>query len=346
MQSNGTASFVGTTSSHSNSTTTNQVINNKTNTFLPNNVGDTLAATASSSKVSSGVRFGVLVLLCCQNTGINLVSRYSQGILHEKYSSFELILMSELLKLFFSTIVTYHETWNQGHFGSGFHRLYWLATHSKSIMILVALYSIVNVITFYCLARIDLSLYTVLCQLKLFVTALFSVMLLHRNISMTKWRSLFSLVLGCILVLIPQKESNNLNNINNQQTDYLNLENNFDYYNFFMGVAATLLLVLLSGFSSVYFESILKNESESQAVTIWDLAFTLDYTDSLLKALASSGSVVLSALLGYGMLGASLNLASCVGCLITVLSILDYACDQTNIIVIKRHSDSDSSDIE
>ena len=42
----------------------------------------------------------------------------------------------------------------------------WLALNSKKIIVLVILYSIANILSYYALARVDASVYTVLLQVK------------------------------------------------------------------------------------------------------------------------------------------------------------------------------------
>ena len=59
------------------------------------------------------VRTGVLLLLCGQNTGHALLTRYSRGILKENYSTTGVILIAEVLKLFVSgylAVVDHSET--------------------------------------------------------------------------------------------------------------------------------------------------------------------------------------------------------------------------------------------
>jgi hypothetical protein len=64
------------------------------------NVG---GSNGGGSETSTGtmacIKMTVLVLLCCQNAGHALMTRYSQGILRETYSSAEVVLTSEFIKL-------------------------------------------------------------------------------------------------------------------------------------------------------------------------------------------------------------------------------------------------------
>lgn len=149
------------------------------------------------------IKLAVLILLCFQNAGHALMSRYSQGILKEVYSTSEVVLMGEILKLLFSAYCSVTDKTETDAVGSGFTKLLWLALNSRKIIILVVMYMMTNMLAYYALARVEASVYTVILQLKIFTTAGLSVLILGKHISMTKWRALFLLVVGCILVVSP-----------------------------------------------------------------------------------------------------------------------------------------------
>lgn len=54
------------------------------------------------------------------------------------------------------------------------------------------------------------------------------------------------------------------------------------------------------------------------------VAATLKYADSVLKTLATSGSIVISAVLGYFLLGGDLDVFIGLGCVSTILAICNY----------------------
>ena len=323
------------------------------------------------------VRPTVLILLCFQNAGHALLARYSQGILKESYSSTEVVLVGEFMKLVFSAYVAMTDRSDTEAIGSGLFKLIWLIRHSRKIIVLVIIYSIANILSYYALARVDASVYTVLLQLKIFTTAAFAVLLLGRNISSTKWRALLLLVLGCILVASPAF------NTNECEFDRLKGKNDNDdervtVFGAISGIGAVLVMVCISGYSAIYFESMLKKGVEK--ITIWErnfqLAFysillllliifwevsnneiefdgtffkgwtintvlvatiqasggllvaaTLKYADAILKTLATSGSIVLSAFLGWFLLGGQLDIFVSIGCVCTILAIFNYNVD-------------------
>ena len=165
------------------------------------------------------------------------------------------------------------------------------------------------------------------------------------------------------------------------------------YLNASLGVGAVLVMVTISGYTAIYFESMLK---KAEKISIWErnfqLAFysilfligmlvwektnavsssslstslssssssssssasfsgwsvtaviitclqaaggllvaaTLKYADAILKTLATCGSIVLSALVGYFFLGGSLDLFIVMGCCATILAICNYTLDNS-----------------
>lgn len=334
--------------------------------------------------VSPWFRHSILIILCCQNAGHALLTRYSQGILKESYSSTEVVLVGEFIKVVVSGYLTVTDKADSDAVGSGFGKLLWLTVHSKKIIILVILYSIANILSYFALARVDASAYTVLLQLKIFTTAFFAVIMLGRNISTTKWRALLLLVLGCILVASPtfnrpvDCELELARGLSGSKGNN-RLANDHNVFTSILGICAVLVMVMISGYSAIYFESMLKKAGES--ITIWErnfqlalystflllgiviwemqtdeesenpftffkgwtintvliatiqavggllVAATLKYADAVLKTLATSGAIVLSALLGWLLLGGQLDIFVSIGCVSTILAIFNYTLD-------------------
>ena len=176
------------------------------------------------------------------------------------------------------------------------------------------------------------------------------------------------LIVGCILVASPAIESSTSEASETTDTG--------GYSSSVMGMASVLIMVSLSGFASVYFEGILKDEKEkcsiwernfqlsffsillllvvgvyeryqeigkakgSSAFQGWTLntilicviqasggllvAATLKYADSVVKTLVTAGSIVLSTLFGYWLLGGVLNMYVVIGCWVTITAIFNY----------------------
>lgn len=150
--------------------------------------------------------------------------------------------------------------------------------HSRKIIVLVILYSVGNVLSYYALARVEVAVYTVTSQLKIFTTAIFSVVFLGKTVTGTQWRALCLLVIACILVASPafgrgrpcptaDDEVTSASAISSKPV-------NMDYMiETMFGVGAILVIVIISGFSAIYFEGILKAENEK--ITIWERNYQL-----------------------------------------------------------------------
>ena len=216
------------------------------------------------------------------------------------------------------------------------------------------------------------------------------MVILGRNINSVKWRALFLLVLGCVLVASPAYnypveciggdvggDSAIIKSDPGSSGGSISVEGSevdVTWVTASLGFGAIIAMNLISGYASIYFESMLKRPGEK--LTIWErnfqLAFcsiwllvgivvyelqdpaiedimffkgwtintvlisliqagggllvaaTLKYADSILKTLATSGSIVLSAILGYLLLGGTLDTFVTIGCMSTILAICNY----------------------
>ncbi len=202
--------------------------------------------------------------------------------------------------------------------------------------------------------------------------------ILGRNISNAKWRALVLLVIGCVLVASPAFNQP-VECIDSTETESQTLVDGtpdslqIGLMETVLGFGAILLMNTISGYSSIYFENMLKSGAR---VTIWErnfqlsflsiwclalvvlwergmapdpldpffkgwtintwlimlvqacggllVAATLKYADSVLKTLATSGSIVISAILGHLLLGGDLDVFIGIGCVCTILAICNY----------------------
>lgn len=267
----------------------------------------------------------ILVALCLQNAGYTLLRKLSTKT--ENVSSKEILIIAEFLKIFIAIWFTLTEKEKSDSEGEGINKLLWLIVNSQKMFVLAGIYAAMNILSFVALQYIGAGEFTVCAQLKILSTASFSVLVLGTKLTWTKWRALFMLVLGCILVASPNFNSTT------DQTREISAQ--------LLGYGAVLLEVLLSGFASIYFEKVVKSTSE--VITIWErnfqlgvysilmyggiilyegnqsntqswsnwsfltfvvallgagggllVAATLKYADSILKTLAAAGAIILS----------------------------------------------------
>lgn len=105
------------------------------------------------------------------------------------------------------------------------------------------IFSIYNNILYYGLSNLEVPVYQVTNQLKIFSTAIFFSILLKHKLPVIKWLSLALLFLGTSIVQL-------------QATDYSSGDKEG---NVWLGIAAVSSAALLSGFAGVYFEKIMKS---------------------------------------------------------------------------------------
>ena len=140
----------------------------------------------------------------------SILLQYCRGVRKETFSNVESVMMSEVLKMFLSVLLM---CWLPeasplpGPPGSKrppwFHKLYSLLKNSKKIIVLVVLYSVSNLCALTAVEFIGAPMFTVVCQMKIFTTAAFGVLLLGKAYSSAKWRALLLLVIGCLMVSSP-----------------------------------------------------------------------------------------------------------------------------------------------
>jgi solute carrier family 35 (UDP-sugar transporter), member A1/2/3 len=288
-------------------------------------------------------------------------------------------LVAEVIKMFVSGYLSVTDkSTDTDTQGKGLNKLLWLTLNSRKIILLVVLYSTANILAFYALERVEASVYTVLMQTKIVTTAVFAIIMLGRNISGTKRRALLLLVVGCVLVASPAFNKHTCA-ASGSEEDQLSVEDQRSAdASAIVGVMCILTMVTISGYSSIYFESMLKKSNER--ISIWDrnyqlaqfsivfliavvvgetvqqggdvstvhhgmfqgwttsaviisivqaaggllVAATLKYADAILKTLATSGAIVMSAVLNWMLLGGTLDIFVGLGCISTILAIFNY----------------------
>jgi solute carrier family 35 (UDP-sugar transporter), member A1/2/3 len=141
-----------------------------------------------------------------------------------------------------------------------------LTWNGKKVIILVILYSFSNTLPFFAIPRIGAAAFTVCAQLKIVTTALFGTFLLGKVYTFTQWRALLLLILGCILVVSPILSSSTSSPTESSKVSHTAQ---------LLGLLATLLQATISGFSSVYLESLLKDKEER--TSIWERNFQLAF---------------------------------------------------------------------
>ena len=237
-----------------------------------------MAGALMGGEAQRGIRVAILVTLMLQNAVYTLLRRYSQGVLKETVSSSEVLLLGEVIKLCFSGYKTVADREPSDAEGEGLAKLWWLCVNSWKMAVLAAIYAAMNILSFIALRRIDAAAFTVCAQLKILTTAFFSVTVLQRHLTWTKWRALVLIVCASILVSTPSLSSADPD-CDTEATEggpgMIDGESDAEAASstVALGYAAVLAEVTLSGFASIYFEKVIK--ATNVKLSIWDRNFQL-----------------------------------------------------------------------
>ncbi|ELP87142.1 UDP-galactose/UDP-N-acetylglucosamine transporter, putative [Entamoeba invadens IP1] len=299
------------------------------------------------------------VCLTVQTVSIFLITRYSRGVLKEKFSIPSSILLNEIIKLFVSLIgifVTHKEKY--------FSHLKTLIMCSLVSSVPALIYFFQNILSQVALSNIHPGLYSILSQLKILSAALLSVIILGKKLTTTQWRALLALV---VCVTIVESANRAASNSSNEKTEM---------GNYFLGIITAIIANSASGFSGVYMEKILKNKvSSGPKLNLWErnfqlslysilfaainvfvvdfkstftlgpfhdfswtaflmvldysvggilVALVMTYADVIVKGFAVSVAIVLTTLLSHFLFGSPINLEFALGAVGVLIAIANY----------------------
>ncbi|KAF9953773.1 hypothetical protein BGZ72_005164 [Mortierella alpina] len=224
-----------------------------------------------------------LVVLAVQNSCLIIVMALAQGPGRKVFYSSTAVFINEIVKLIVCTAFTIHETikdtgrfYPQDFLNDVFGGDAW------KLAIPAMLYAIQNNLQYVASHALDPSTFQVTYQLKILMTALFSVLLLNRTLPALKWMSLVMLTAGIALVSLEESnhragkakdtDSDSASSalgvlLEEQKNDALYkvaaAAPSNDRPELLVGLLAVLIACVLSGLAGVYFEKILKNTQGS-----------------------------------------------------------------------------------
>jgi UDP-sugar transporter A1/2/3 len=133
-----------------------------------------------------------------------------------------------------------------------------------------ALYTFQNTLQYIAVSNLDAATFQVTYQLKILTTALFSVTMLKRSLTVKKWVSLLLLMAGVAVVQIPVGQLAGDAPYKNAPRDVKSsskvLATGHPEMNRTLGLLAVIIACSTSGLAGVYFEKVLK---DSTKVTLW-----------------------------------------------------------------------------
>lgn len=300
---------------------------------LPLLTGSVVTVTAPTNNMTfwsrasgymNSTRLMVLLVLCLQNSMFTILRRYSQGVLEETYSKYELLLVAELIKIVYSTWMISKNIASEGNrdsLQSSAERtprkslraeLVYLVETSRKMMVLALIYGSMNILSFISLRNISAGMFTIFAQCKILSTAMCSTIMLGRQYSWTKWRALIALMLGVLLFSEP---------IWGRNDDGESALSTTEGGNAALGTLAVLTEVMLSGFASIYFEKVIK--LDPLQLGIWERNFqlALGSVPVYLLFIAGNGGGTAGFFGGWSWLAFLLSALGAAGGLLVALSI-------------------------
>jgi UDP-sugar transporter A1/2/3 len=198
------------------------------------------------------LKWVALVALIIQNSGLAIVMRYTfllSSSTDGRYIPSTAVLNAEIVKLIISFSACFlldcHQSWEK------FSQLIYteMCVNYKDFLKLTIpsmLYTLQNSLQYFSMQCLSAPIFQVLYQMKIITTAIFSVILLSKRLSLIQWSSIVALTLGVGLVQLSQVSSSG-----NAKGNSL------------AGLISVILGCITSGFAGVYFEMVLKSTSAS-----------------------------------------------------------------------------------
>ncbi|KZS91105.1 nucleotide-sugar transporter [Sistotremastrum niveocremeum HHB9708] len=218
--------------------------------MAPSENGVSLLSAKSKSADNSPLIFGFplkyvsLLVLAIQNATLTIVMHYSRVSSVATYSAASAVLLNEIFKGSISFSVAVY-----GRRGRPSDRLkeVWREVFSQDcwkLSIPAILYVIQNNLQYTAISNLSAATFQVTYQMKILTTAFFSVVMLHKPLSRTKWLSLLLLAVG---VGVVQVQTGSGKSMRSHGMSPLK------------GFGAVLAACMTSGLAGVYFEMVLKN---------------------------------------------------------------------------------------
>ncbi|ESO08784.1 hypothetical protein HELRODRAFT_74511 [Helobdella robusta] len=216
-----------------------------------------------------------LATLTVQNATQTLVMRYVRTRPGDMFFSSSAVCMSETVKcifclgiIFVQEKLSFKKWWD--HLAVNMFR-----EPLDCLMISVPgfLYVIQNNLLYIAASNLEAAKFQVAYQLKLLTTALFSVIMLQKKLSKLQWLSLIILTVGVALVQLPTSSTSSSSSSSSAALSSSPLTPVKTVQSEVKGFVAVVAACILSGFSGVYFEKLLKNTPQSVYVRNVQLGF-------------------------------------------------------------------------
>jgi UDP-sugar transporter A1/2/3 len=234
-----------------------------------------------SNSSAEYLKWVALAVLVMQNSGLILfmrLSRLSSGSNSSMYCISTAVTIAEATKLLLSSALLFAIDceFSLREFVSTLRREF-VDNWKEFLKMCVpsGLYVIQNNLQYIGASHLPAAVFQVLVQMKIITTALFSVTMLSRQLSVMQWVAIVALGIGIGLVQISQQQNSAGSSA-------------IDGQNSVIGVVAVLVSCLTSGFAGVYFEKVLK----TNATSLWTRNIQLALIGIVISMVSSSISVL------------------------------------------------------
>ncbi|ORX89127.1 nucleotide-sugar transporter [Basidiobolus meristosporus CBS 931.73] len=254
-----------------------------------------------------------LIILVIQNSALVLVMTQSRDTTPH-YATSTAVTLSELTKLIICLVMHARDELNtKGHVNYREVMSEIFGRDAWKLMIPAGLYTLQNNLQYVAVTLLDAATFQVTYQLKILTTALCTVIILRRSLSMKKWLALVLLTIGVVLVQFPTKTSESTEDKSNQRL---------------LGLITVVCACMISGLAGVYFEKILKGTRASIWVRNIQLSFFSLFPAVFLGVLWMDGDSVINNGFWYGY-----NIY-------TVMAIACQACGGIIVAIVVKYADN------
>ncbi|CAM9345437.1 unnamed protein product [Discosporangium mesarthrocarpum] len=287
------------------------------------------------------MKVGALATLVLQNSALALVMRYTRALDQESTSMYiptTAVVMAEILKILVAVGMQLKTDGSlQKLLQSVKEKTVGQPKEFLKMAVLALLYTMQNNLSYVATSHLDGPTYQIICQSKILITALLSVIILKRSLSQQHWLGLVVLTSGVGVVQVSASD-----------------QGSKGVSNSWIGFSSAIVLCLCSGLAGVFFELMLKGASTSLwlrniqlgshslilgllAVVLKDwhavvergffsgynpmvclciclhslgglaVALVVKYADNLAKCFATSVSISLSCFLSYAFFGTRMS---------------------------------------
>ncbi|KAI8927181.1 nucleotide-sugar transporter-domain-containing protein [Entophlyctis helioformis] len=326
-----------------------------------------------------------LATLVIQNSALVLVMRYARTVPGDRFIPSTAVVMSELIKLLVSLAIYIQEERKINRITSQklFNDFFGPESDWIKMTVPAILYFIQNTLQYVAVSLLDAATFQVTYQMKIITTALFSVWLLNKSLSATKWTALGLLTIGIGIVQIPTDTAA----ANKGKEDLSGADR-------FLGLIAVMVACVLSGLAGVWFEKVLKGSKASlflrnvqlsffsvipgivfgvylvdgaevaeggffKGYTVWAwaailcqavggliVAIVVKYADNILKGFATSIAIILSSIASVFIFDFQITIIFIIGSSLVLYATHLYSKPDNNRVIVSAKSDTQYINIE